>query len=51
MIGRLTRCVYKWDVKYRGLKAKHNITCHTLVNLMDGMEEKEKKIEKKWERK
>jgi hypothetical protein len=47
MIGRLTKHVDMLVVKYAGLKAKHNITCHTIVNHIEEVEEKEKKKEKK----
>jgi hypothetical protein len=47
MMGRLTKCVDMLEVKYSGLKAKHHIACHTIVNHIEEMEEKEKKKEKK----
>jgi hypothetical protein len=47
MMGRLTKRVDMLEVKYSGLKAKHHITCHTIVNHIEEVEEKEKKKEKK----
>jgi hypothetical protein len=46
MIGRLTKRVDMLEVKYSGLKAKHHIACHTIVNHIEEVEEKEKKKEK-----
>jgi hypothetical protein len=47
MIGRLTKRVYMLEVNYSGLKAKHHITCLTIVNHIEEVEEKEKKKEEK----
>jgi hypothetical protein len=47
MMGRLTKRVDMLEVKYSGLKAKHHIVCHTIVNHIEEVEEKEKKKEKK----
>jgi hypothetical protein len=47
MMGRLTKHVDMLEVKYSGLKAKHHIACHTIVNHIEEVEEKEKKKEKK----
>jgi hypothetical protein len=47
MMGRLTKRVDMLEVKYSGLKAKHHIACHTIVNHTEEVEEKEKKREKK----
>jgi uncharacterized membrane protein len=47
MIGRLTKRVDMLEVKYSGLKAKHHITCRTIVTHIEEVEEKEKKKEKK----
>jgi hypothetical protein len=42
MMGRLTKHVDILEVKYLGLKAKHHITCRTIVNHIEEVEEKEK---------
>jgi hypothetical protein len=43
IMGRLTKRVDMLEVNYSGLKAKHHITCRTIVNHIEEVEEKEKK--------
>jgi hypothetical protein len=47
MMGRLTKHVDMLEVKYLGLNTKHHIACHTIVNHIEEVEDKEKKKEKK----